>query len=113
MRYANLKFAWCRPQVLLESSAMWKGELAWRAVCVRSELRCIRGEGPRRQLGSTRTEELARLVGRRVSGIRILRIALGKFYGQATKSVRWMPWRQQTTKDVASCEKPRGAASRL
>ena len=38
---------------------------------------------------------------------------LGEFYGQATKSVRWMPWRQQTTKDVASCDKPRGAASRL
>jgi len=38
---------------------------------------------------------------------------LGEFYGQATKGVRWMPWRQQTTKDVASCDKPRGAASRL
>jgi hypothetical protein len=38
---------------------------------------------------------------------------LGKFYGQATKSVRWMPWRQQAMKDVASCDKPRGAASRL
>ena len=41
------------------------------------------------------------------------RDVLGKFYGQATKGVRWMPWRQQTTKDVASCDKPRGAASRL
>jgi hypothetical protein len=38
---------------------------------------------------------------------------LGEFYGQATKSVRWMPWRQLAMKDVASCEKPRGAASRL
>jgi hypothetical protein len=38
---------------------------------------------------------------------------LGEFYGQATKGVRWMPWRQQTMKDVASCDKPRGAASRL
>ena len=37
----------------------------------------------------------------------------GEFYGQATKGVRWMPWRQQTKKDVASCDKPRGAASRL
>src|SRR2546421_12175505 len=32
--------------------------------------------------------------------------------GQATKSERWMPWRREATKDVASCEKPRGAASR-
>ncbi len=37
---------------------------------------------------------------------------LGKFYGQATKGVRWMPWRQKAKKDVASCDKPRGAASR-
>src|SRR5438094_7140219 len=31
---------------------------------------------------------------------------------QATKSERWMPWRREATKDVASCDKPRGAASR-
>jgi hypothetical protein len=30
--------------------------------------------------------------------------------GQATKGVRWMPWRKQAKKDVASCEKLRGAA---
>ena len=33
--------------------------------------------------------------------------------GQATKGVRWMPWRREPMKDVASYEKPRGAASRL
>ena len=38
---------------------------------------------------------------------------LGKFYGQATKGVRWMPWRQQAMKDAVSCDKPRGAANRL
>jgi hypothetical protein len=32
--------------------------------------------------------------------------------GQATKSERWMPWRREAMKDVASCDKPRGAASR-
>jgi hypothetical protein len=32
------------------------------------------------------------------------------FHGQATKGVRWMPWRWKTMKDVASCDKPRGAA---
>jgi len=32
--------------------------------------------------------------------------------GQATKGERWMPWRREATKDVASCDKPRGAASR-
>ena len=41
------------------------------------------------------------------------RDVLGKFYGQATKGVRWMPWRQQAMKDVVSCEKPREAANRL
>ena len=28
------------------------------------------------------------------------------------KGIRWMPWHQEATKDVARCEKPRGAASR-
>ena len=30
---------------------------------------------------------------------------------QASKGVRWMPWRRGPMKDVASCDKPRGAAS--
>jgi hypothetical protein len=32
--------------------------------------------------------------------------------GQATKGGRWMPWRQEAMKGVASCDKPRSAASR-
>jgi hypothetical protein len=32
--------------------------------------------------------------------------------GQATKGTRWMPWRQEAMKDVVSCDKLRGAASR-
>ena len=36
-----------------------------------------------------------------------------KFYGQATKGTRWMPWRRKATKDVVSCDKPRRAANRL
>jgi hypothetical protein len=28
------------------------------------------------------------------------------------KGIRWMPWHQEAMKDVARCEKPRGAASR-
>ncbi len=31
---------------------------------------------------------------------------------QATKSTGWMPWHHTPKKDVASCEKLRGAASR-
>ena len=38
---------------------------------------------------------------------------LSRFYGQATKGVRWMPWRQTATKDVATCDKPRGEGSTL
>ena len=34
----------------------------------------------------------------------------GRKVGQATKGTRWMPWREETMKDVASCDKPRGAA---
>ena len=32
--------------------------------------------------------------------------------GQATKSMRWMPWRQEPTKDVAGSEMLRGVASK-
>ena len=32
---------------------------------------------------------------------------LSKFYGQATKGIRWMPWRVKAMKDVASCDKLR------
>ncbi len=31
---------------------------------------------------------------------------------QATKSIGWMPWHQAPKKDVAGCEKLRGAASK-
>jgi hypothetical protein len=33
------------------------------------------------------------------------------FYGQATKGVRWMPWRWEAMKGVVSCDKPRLAAA--
>ena len=33
--------------------------------------------------------------------------------GQATKGARGMPWHQEPTKDVAICDKPRLAESRL
>ena len=42
---------------------------------------------------------------RLVSGSRTTR-------NQATKSTGWMPWHHTPTKDVASCDKLRGAASR-
>ena len=38
--------------------------------------------------------------------------ALSKFYGQVTKGAWWMPWQKKAMKDVASCDKPRGAANR-
>ena len=33
--------------------------------------------------------------------------------GQDNKGVRWMPWHQESKKDVVNCEKPRGAVSEL
>ena len=33
-------------------------------------------------------------------------------HGQATKGTGWMPWHWEPTKDVISCEKPRGAANK-
>ena len=34
-----------------------------------------------------------------------------ELYGQATKRIRWMPWRSEAMKDVAACEKLRGAGN--
>jgi hypothetical protein len=34
-------------------------------------------------------------------------VVLSKFYGQATKGTRWMPWHFEAMKDVASCDKRR------
>ena len=40
-------------------------------------------------------------------------LLVSKFYGQATKGTRWMPWHFEAMKDVASCEKLRLGASIL
>ena len=40
-------------------------------------------------------------------------LLVSKFYGQATKGTRWMPWRVKAMKDVASCVKLRWGASNL
>ena len=39
--------------------------------------------------------------------------AHGMTVASASKGIWWMPWHQEAMKDVAGCEKPRGAASRL
>jgi hypothetical protein len=57
-----------------------------------------------------------RLRGLLVETERILRTALqegvrGWRFSQADKCTWWMPWHEPAMKDVASCEKPRGAAS--
>ena len=31
--------------------------------------------------------------------------------GEATKGVRWIPWRQKPKKDAEDCDKPRGAVN--
>jgi hypothetical protein len=37
----------------------------------------------------------------------IVILLLSKFYGQATKGKRWMPWHFEAMKDVESCDKRR------
>ena len=40
-------------------------------------------------------------------------VSFGFFLDQASKGVRWMPWHQEAMKDVATCDKPRLAGSKL
>ena len=82
---------------ICSSSVLWKGELALTR-SIQSQMTKL--------CKSVRHEPL-RLFVRKNEDV------LGEFFGQATKGVRWMPWRQQTTKDVTSCDKPRGAANTL
>ncbi len=41
----------------------------------------------------------------------LVRLSLGRVEDE--KGIWWMPWRQEAMKDVARCDKSRGAASRL
>ena len=66
-----------------------------------SAVRNNRGEAMSRKIGSQMAWHGARE-----------RCGLSKFCGQATKGAWWMPWQKQAMKVVASCDKPRGAASR-
>ena len=43
-----------------------------------------------------------------VSHLENCRASTSILFFQATKSQRWMPWRQEPMKDVSDCEKPRG-----
>jgi hypothetical protein len=53
----------------------------------------------------------ARAVLKEHSGLFDNHIAsVGIFVSQVRKGIRWMPWRQKARKDVAGCDKPRGAA---
>ena len=36
-----------------------------------------------------------------------MNLLINKFYGQATKGKRWMPWHFEAMKDVKSCDKQR------
>ena len=48
--------------------------------------------------------------GRRPGGVMVWLSLVG---AEESKGIWWMPWRQEAMKDVARCEKPWGAASRL
>jgi hypothetical protein len=43
----------------------------------------------------------------------ILKRVLIEFFGQATKSLWWMAWRQEAMKDVVSSDMLRGGANSL
>ena len=92
-----------KPQILLESS------VCGRRTCLFMSRRCAskthRNTLKRKELRVCKTLDPCAF-GSSPGGV------LGKFYGQATKGVRWMPWRQQAMKDAVSCEKLRGAANR-
>ena len=58
------------------------------------------------------SEEACRAAGR----LHLVKVWMAPVHGgrdlERDKGIRWMPWHQEAMKDVARCEKPRGAASR-
>ena len=56
-------------------------------------------------------KQVAFSIGNRQLAIGNVLLLVSKFYGQATKGTRWMPWHFEAMKDVASCEKLRLGAS--
>jgi hypothetical protein len=64
--------------------------------------------------GGRRSPSLGAAVRRPGMGMRrAVPVVLPPGRGEREKGIWWMPWRREATKDVARCEKPRGAASRL
>jgi hypothetical protein len=78
-----------------------------RAVCV---LPCPCG--PRQvKADGGRSEGLSfRLLSSVIGHLSVV-LPLGR--GECEKGIWWMPWRREAMKDVARCDMPRGAASRL
>jgi hypothetical protein len=73
-------------------------------------------DGDKPETSDLRLDDLSRdratLCGVPKSGAFGVLMRMSKFYGQATKGAWWMPWQKKAMKDVASCDKPRGAANR-
>ena len=91
----------------------WCGFLLHQSARQESVLSVFRIFGTRRisNPGSRKSTE-GGLNKRRALCKAVVSLRVSKFYGQATKGARWMPWQKQAMKDVASCDKLRGAAHR-
>ena len=78
----------------------------------------VAGSNPVISTRGAKTRQIQRVILARIFDNRIRRFSSvarrcsPSVCGQATKGERWMPWRREATKGVASCDKPRGAASR-
>ena len=56
--------------------------------------------------------ERKRANGELIFNVTTIGLRIKRRKNQANKSTGWMPWHHTPTKDVASCDKLRGAASR-
>ena len=68
--------------------------------------------GPTRKNGTLSRVILAQVFDNRIQRFSSVARRCSPSRGQATKGERWMPWRREAMKGVASCDMPRGAASR-
>ena len=72
---------------------------------------CFAPVGGRLSVAAVMGSDVFRHLGFLTSDLWHLFFPLGR--GECEKGIWWMPWRREAMKDVARCDKPWGAASRL
>ena len=94
------------PGQLHQARATWRRDTSGGPLPLRQGRPVVPRTAGVKNPGSLTTEDVGNLVAK-ASTKPLQRFVQCKRRGQATKGVRWMPWRRPAMKDVVSCDKLR------